>query len=111
MTRTFVAAALTAASLFAAMPAAAAPAPEKSKAFLLFVPVGDLDLARSADQRTLSHRLNAAAKDVCGTPDTPELRKWMDVRKCRATILRAGDSRVEQAAAGQRAQAVALASR
>lgn len=107
MTRTFVSAALAAAALLTAAPAAAATA--DTSAYLMFVPVGDLDLAARADERRLERRLRLAARQLCGAPTAPGLHEWRLIRACRMSFMEAGRLKVEQVWAERRTGGVAIA--
>lgn len=92
MTRMFVSAALAAAALFSATPAAAAA---EGDTFLVFIPYGDLDLATEAGEQELQRRLDAAARATCETGST--LREKISAKACRVTFARAGQPRIAQA--------------
>jgi UrcA family protein len=51
------------------------------------VPTADLDLSSKAGQRALDHRLNRAAKEVCGFASDADVEGKNDVRRCRVETL------------------------
>ncbi len=48
---------------------------------------GDLNLANEADRNTLQRRLIAAAREVCGTGFSFDLRSQIDARECQEETL------------------------
>jgi UrcA family protein len=87
MTTTFkiiAASFLVTAGLIKGAPTAAAPAPAVN---VSTVHTADLDLSTKAGQRALDHRLNIAAREVCGSASDVDLEGKNDVRACRVDVL------------------------
>jgi UrcA family protein len=51
------------------------------------VVTADLDLTTRTGLKTLDHRLETAAREVCGTASDADLEGKNDVRKCREDVL------------------------
>ena len=74
-----------------------------------YVHTADLDLSTQAGQRALDHRLNIAAREVCGTASDVDLAGQNDVRKCRVDVL--AKARATSAELAARGGTITIASR
>lgn len=74
-----------------------------------YVHTADLDLSTTAGQRAFDHRLNIAAREVCGTASDVDLAGQNDVRKCRVDVL--AKARATGAELAARGGTITIASR
>ncbi len=84
--------ALATIALFSAAPAAAQDQPQERVAY------GDLDLTSEAGQSTLSKRINAAVKRVCGYTGG-SLREFATSNRCRRESLAGATAQMDVAIA------------
>jgi UrcA family protein len=92
MTKIFLATLLA----FSATPALAEPPVTVSTT----VQIADLDLSSKSGQQALNHRLNLAAKEVCGVASDVDVAGKNDVRRCRGeTLAKLANERDQRVAA------------
>ena len=83
-------------ALIASLAALAVTAPAMAQSRSMTVRHGDLNLSTDAGRATLNHRIERAAKTVCGYAVMLDLRASMAVDECRSGAI---DAAQEQLAA------------
>lgn len=102
------AAALVTALLIRAAPAEAQVAPVAPGSDVRVVQVADLNLDSQEGQRRLRLRLLHAARDVCGTPSTLDLRGRTEARECEEQIVSNGFAAGSKAFAAKQSSVIAV---
>jgi len=90
---------LAVASAFAVALSSIAAAPAVAQESRVVVSYGDLDLNTTAGVRTLSQRLDAGVKAVCGRPDARDVKSGAAYAQCRdAAMLSVNEQLARQGA-------------
>ena len=105
--RIIIASALITGAAIKAVPALA-EAPAGLNVNVAVVRTADLDLSTDAGRRQLGQRLDAAAREVCGTASDTDLAGKNQVRRCRGEVLAQAHARRDTILAARSTEPIAV---
>lgn len=91
--------------------AAAAPASEDTQTYSVAINYADLNLHSAEGLEAFGSRVKSEARRVCGATKVTPLQESLEIRQCRAQLIRSANNRIETAVASRSASGAVQAVR